>query len=139
MDILTQSAKDTQNLGHKIGASLTGGEVIALTGNLGAGKTTFVQGVAQGLGIDDRVTSPTFILMKSYSNPSLTLYHLDMYRLEDNFDEEVRGLGLKDIWGKPDTVVIIEWADKIKHLLPTNTRFINIQNMGEDKRKFSLT
>jgi tRNA threonylcarbamoyladenosine biosynthesis protein TsaE len=136
MDILTQSTKETQNLGHKIGASLVGGEVIALTGNLGAGKTTFVQGIAQGLGINDRVTSPTFILMRSYSNQTLTLYHLDMYRLEDNFDEEVRNLGLKDIWGKPDTIVIIEWAEKIKHLLPVNTRYI--KTWEKTKESFHL-
>ena len=136
MEVLTQSTKDTQNLGHKIGVGLAGGEIIALTGNLGAGKTTLVQGIALGLGIEARIISPTFILMRSYSNPSLTLYHLDMYRLEDNFDEEVRNLGLKDIWGRPDSVVVIEWAEKIKHLLPQNTRFIDIQSVGEERRKF---
>ena len=138
MEFTTQNAKQTQNFGKKYGSSLKGGEVIALTGNLGAGKTTFVQGLADGLGIEDRIVSPTFILMRNYQNNDINLYHLDMYRLDDNFEDEVRGLGLRDVWEKPENIVVVEWAEKIKHLLPSKTIWIDIQNLGEEKRKFTI-
>ncbi len=132
MEVITKDASSTQRLGQKIGASLKGGEIIALTGNLGAGKTTFVQGLAQGLGIEDRVTSPTFILMREYHG-ALNLYHLDMYRLENNFWEEIRNLGLTDLWGKEGNVVIVEWAEKIKEYMPENTIWIDFTQVGEER------
>ncbi|MEK7526001.1 MAG: tRNA (adenosine(37)-N6)-threonylcarbamoyltransferase complex ATPase subunit type 1 TsaE [Patescibacteria group bacterium] len=132
MDIITKDAESTQRLGQKIGSTLKGGEIIALTGNLGAGKTTFVQGLAQGLGIMDRLTSPTFILMREYYG-ELNLYHLDMYRLENNFWEEIRNLGLTDLWGKAGNVVVIEWAEKIKEFLPESTIWIDFIQK-EDER-----
>lgn len=114
--------------------------MLALSGDLGAGKTTFVQGLAKGLGLADRVTSPTFILMREYlsSDESLNLYHLDMYRLEQDFDEEVKNLGLHDLWEKPENVVIIEWAEKIKDLLPHKTTWITFENIDSDKRRITI-
>ena len=132
MEITTKDAKDTQRLGQKIGSGLKGGEIIALTGNLGTGKTTFVQGLAQGLGIKERVLSPTFILMRQYQG-ELDLYHLDMYRLDTNFYEEVRNLGLQEIWGKEKNVVVIEWAEKIKDHLPSGTIWIDLTPIGEER------
>ena len=132
MEITTKDAKDTQRLGKKIGSGLKGGEIIALTGNLGTGKTTFVQGLAQGLGIKERVLSPTFILMRQYQG-ELDLYHLDMYRLDTNFYEEVRNLGLQEIWGKEKNVVVIEWAEKIKDHLPSGTIWIDFTQIGEER------
>lgn len=99
-------------------------------GDLGAGKTTFVQGLAEGLGIKERILSPTFILMREYGN----LYHVDLYRLEEGIDEEVRNLGLTDIWGKKDNIVIIEWAEKITDLLPENTIWMNFEILDEGRR-----
>jgi len=113
-----------------------GGEVLALVGDLGAGKTTFVQGFAATLGIK-RIISPTFIIMRSYDacNKVKTLYHIDLYRLEQNFKEELDNLGITSIWGNPDSVVLIEWADKAKSLLPDNTQFIDFEYLDENKRR----
>lgn len=105
---------------------------------MGAGKTTFVQGLAEGLGIKDRIVSPTFILMRNYVSDPLNLYHLDFYRLDDGFDEEVRNLGLIDIWNEEDSVSVIEWAEKIKDLLPKKVIWIEFESLGEDRRKIKL-
>jgi len=117
-------------LGKKFSASLTGGETIALIGELGAGKTTFAQGLAQGLGIEGRIVSPTFILMRTYGN----LYHIDLYRLEKDIDEEVKNLGLTDIWGKKENIVVVEWAEKITEMLPENTIWINFEILDNGRK-----
>jgi len=119
MEFITKSTKETQDLGKKFAATLKGGEVILLQGDLGSGKTTFVQGVAQGLGVSRVITSPTFILMRTYSIPhatDLSLYHLDLYRLEHGADREIEALGVFDLWGKPDAIVCIEWPERIKKI-----------------------
>ena len=90
-----------------------------MQGDLGSGKTTFVQGVAQGLGVSRVITSPTFILMRTYSIPhatDLSLYHLDLYCLEHGADREIEALGVFDLWGKPDAIVCIEWPERIKKI-----------------------
>ncbi len=114
-------------MGQKIGSSLIGGEIIALSGNLGAGKTTFVQGLAVGLGIKSKIVSPTFILMRSYKAAKLNLYHVDLYRLEGDVKKEVTNLGLNDTWGRKENIVVIEWAEKINNMLPKNTRWIKFK------------
>ncbi len=145
MEILTKSAEETKRLGATIGSELKA-RIYALTGDLGSGKTTFVQGFAQGLGITSKIISPTFILMRKYavsiSNQQSTIsnfYHVDLYRFEDNIESEVRNLGLTDIWGKPGNVVIIEWAEKIKNMIPKEAIWITFENTGEDKRKIIIT
>lgn len=105
-----------------------------MVGDLGAGKTSFVQGLAKGLGINQPIVSPTFILMRSYNN----LYHLDLYRLEGELSMEIENLGLQDLWGKKGNIVVIEWAEKIRELLPKKTIWIDFQDLGEDKRKISI-
>lgn len=141
METITKDAAATKALGRKIADQLKGGEVLALVGDLGAGKTTFIQGLAQGLGIKQNIISPTFILMRSYKADSdKMLYHLDLYRLEQDFDKEFQNLGLGDIWGKPQNLVVIEWADKAKELLPKNTKWIEFEYLREDERtvKYNL-
>lgn len=143
MEYITQSAEETQELGRKLSVNLNGGEVIALSGDLGAGKTTFVQGLAEGLGITSRVNSPTFIIMRSYqitNGQSLitNLYHIDLYRLENNIEEEIKNLGITDLWGNQENVFIIEWAEKAKDLLPENTTWIKFENLEEDGRKITI-
>ncbi|CAN5318050.1 hypothetical protein BH10PAT1_BH10PAT1_3980 [soil metagenome] len=103
-------------------------------GELGAGKTTFIQGLAKGLGIKNKITSPTFILMRTYDRFS----HLDLYRLEGDIENEVRNLGLFDIMGKENNIVAIEWAEKIKNVLPKETVWINFENMNENERKITI-
>lgn len=146
MEIVTKSAEETKALGRKIAVELIITHhplIIALTGDLGSGKTTFVQGFAEGLGINRRIISPTFILMRCYSiNNELStisnFYHIDLYRLEKNVWEEVRNLGIEDIWSEPKNVVVIEWAEKIADRLPAKTVRIEFQNLGGDRRRITI-
>ncbi len=110
---------------------MKGGEILALTGDLGSGKTTFIQGLAQGLGIENKIISPTFILLRHYDN----LFHLDLYRLEGNVWQEVRNLGVEDYWGKEKNIFAIEWAEKIKKYLPKNTRWIKFRMLEDGKHE----
>ena len=138
MEFVTKSAQETQSLGQKIAANLVGGETFALSGDLGSGKTTFVQGFSKGLGLTSRIISPTFILMRKYQVPGKDFYHVDLYRLEKDVDKEVINLGLTDVWGKPGNIVVIEWAEKIKNSIPKNARWIFFENLGEEKRKITV-
>jgi tRNA threonylcarbamoyladenosine biosynthesis protein TsaE len=109
-------AKATQMLGVELGKSLTAGSVLLLTGDLGSGKTTLVQGLAQGMGIDDSIVSPTFTIINEYSGARLPLYHLDLYRLTP---AEVDDLQLESYWLGLETelgIVAIEWAERLSHL-----------------------
>ncbi|MCL5411529.1 MAG: tRNA (adenosine(37)-N6)-threonylcarbamoyltransferase complex ATPase subunit type 1 TsaE [Patescibacteria group bacterium] len=139
MEYISHSAEETKKFAQEFAQKLQGGEVIALIGNLGGGKTTFTQGLAEGLGIKQRVLSPTFVLMRSYpfkkGGKSLTLYHLDLYRLEKS--KEAKALGLEEIWSDPKNVVLIEWAEKIKSLLPEKTIEIRFEYLEENERKIS--
>lgn len=105
-------------------ADLRGGEILALCGSLGAGKTHFTQGLARGLGIDPQsVTSPTFTLIHEYTGGRLPLYHFDFYRLES--EQELLGVGWEEYLDEPG-VVVAEWADKFPHLLPASTQWWRI-------------
>lgn len=108
--------------------------MVALVGDLGSGKTTFVQGLAKGLGVKQRIISPTFILMRNYNH----FYHLDLYRLEDNVWEEVKNLGVEEIWDNPDNVVVIEWAEKIHDHLPKDVIWIQFESEGKNKRGITI-
>lgn len=134
MEVITKSAAETKRLGRKIGANLKG-SIYALTGDLGSGKTTFVQGFAQGLGISSKIISPTFILMRKYGD---NFYHVDLYRFENNIESEIRNLGLTDIWGKPGNVVIIEWAEKLNDLIPKGSTWIKFEVLDENRRKITM-
>lgn len=145
LEFVTKSAEQTLNLGKRVAASLLGGEILALVGELGAGKTTFVQGLAQGLGIKRRVISPTFILMRRYplrfKNKDLRIknfYHVDLYRLEGNMEREIQNLGLSEIWGKRENIIAIEWAEKIKDLIPKNATWIYFETLDEDNRAIKI-
>lgn len=137
MEIITKNAEDTKELGRKIGSSLKGGEIYALSGNLGAGKTTFMQGFAEGLGYSGRLTSPTFILMRQYPLNKKTLFHLDLYRFEENIKDEIDNLGVTDLWGRKENIMVIEWAEKIKEYLPEKTKWINFEIIGDTERKIT--
>ncbi|MEI7498051.1 MAG: tRNA (adenosine(37)-N6)-threonylcarbamoyltransferase complex ATPase subunit type 1 TsaE [Candidatus Falkowbacteria bacterium] len=116
MKFTSQSAKETYNFAKNYALSLRGGEVIALFGNLGAGKTVFAQGLARGLTIRDNITSPTFVVMKIYpihKHPSIsTLCHVDAYRL--TAPEDINTIGLDEYLHRPDCVCLIEWPEKIR-------------------------
>ncbi len=131
-----RSSYEMQRIGELIGKAVQGGEVLALYGDLGAGKTTLVQGIAAGMGVDARVTSPTFILLNEYTGAAgRRLVHVDTYRLaEEIILAEAATFGLEDLltgeFGAKD-VVAIEWADRIEALLPDDVLRIEI-TAGDD-------
>lgn len=135
---ISNSPQDTYDLGLEIATSLSGGELIALYGDLGAGKTALTQGIAAGLGVKEKVNSPTFTIIKVYKiNKSKIkqLCHIDAYRLQDS--QDLINIGIDDYLYKSDIITIIEWAEKIKDILPKNTIEINIDYFKE-KRKISI-
>ncbi len=109
-----------------------GAVVIGLQGELGAGKTRFVQGFAKGLGIKRRLTSPTFVLIKKYKN----LYHIDCYRLSK--PKDLLDLDFKEIISNPDNIILIEWAEKIRKILPKDTIWIKFEIINSKERKIKI-
>lgn len=133
----SSSENETKQIAEKF-AKQTRGRIFALMGELGAGKTIFVQGFAKGLGIKDKIISPTFVLIRQHKIASTkkVLYHIDLYRLENTKD--LRELGLEEIWSNPNNIVLIEWAEKIQKLLPKNTVWISIEIVKENIRQISV-
>ena len=129
---ISHSPGETFDFGRRIAATLRGGEVLALDGDLGTGKTQFVKGVAAGLGHDCDVTSPTFTLIHEYTGGRLPLYHFDFYRLENEGD--ALRVGLDDYLGERG-VVAIEWAGKFPALLPKDTRWLRFRAADGDTRE----
>ena len=134
---ITSSEKQTFNFAKKLAKTLKGGEIIGLVGDLGAGKTVFAKGLAAGLGIKKNIASPTFVIMKIYNVKSQALnikrlVHIDAYRLKSARD--LLAIGVKDYLGRPDTVSVIEWADRVKNIFPKKTKFIKIINKKKNER-----
>jgi tRNA threonylcarbamoyladenosine biosynthesis protein TsaE len=130
----TTGAAETGSLGQRLAQLLRGGAVIALSGELGSGKTTFTQGLARGLGIRAAVTSPTFVLVNRYPAPDgRALQHADCYRLA-NAPLEMWDIGLTDLY-EGDDIVVIEWADRIPGLLPDEYLEITFMYLDEDRRR----
>jgi tRNA threonylcarbamoyladenosine biosynthesis protein TsaE len=119
---VTRSVEETRALGDAVGGILAGGDVVALSGDLGAGKTAFVQGAARGLGVDEPVVSPTFTLVREYRG-RVPVHHLDIYRLERV--QDVLDLGLDDML-EDGAVVFVEWGDAIVSLLPAEHLSVRI-------------
>ncbi len=133
-EILTSSEEETAAAGARLGASLQAGAVLLLYGDLGAGKTAFVRGLARGLGApDDEVTSPTFTIVQEYPG-RITLYHVDLYRLEER---EVDDLGLEELV-LGDGVVAIEWAERWRDR-PDDAIEVRIEDAGEDARRIRIS
>jgi len=131
LEVVVHSAQETRHLGALLGALLRGGEVLALCGDLGAGKTTLVQGLAAGMGISARVTSPTFILLNQYTSAAgRQLMHIDTYRLADGITlADAATFGLEELLAgefDADDVIAIEWADRVEALLPADVLRIEI-------------
>lgn len=133
---ITYSENETKALAKRIAKKFKSG-VIALVGELGGGKTTFVQGFAQGLGIKEKIISPTFVLIRPHQIPlsNSTLFHVDLYRLEVR---QLKTLGLKDLWSNPKNLVIIEWAEKAQEVLPKNTTYITFEKVDGNKRRIKI-
>jgi tRNA threonylcarbamoyladenosine biosynthesis protein TsaE len=134
-DSVTASVAETESLGEELAASLRGGEVVLLSGELGAGKTAFVRGLARGLGVDpEEVASPTFILLTSYPG-RLRLHHADLYRLAGNGDD--RELGLEELPG-PDAVLAVEWAERLSLRPWSRAIQVTLEHAGEDRRRVRI-
>lgn len=140
--ITSKNVEDTKKIAQKFINKLHGGEVVALYGDLGSGKTTFVQCVAKRLGIKDKVQSPTFVIVKTYNLPQTTcnftkIIHADLYRIKS--ENEAREIGLAEYFNKKNTVVFIEWPEVIEGLLPRDTMRIKFQHgQKENERKISI-
>ena len=127
MRVISSSEQETRELGKLMAGKVTPGTVISLRGSLGAGKTVFAKGFAEGLGITEAIVSPTFTLVQEYDG-RLKLYHLDLYRLSG--EDEFESMGGEDFLYS-DGVALIEWSEKIEDMLPDDTIFINI-TINED-------
>lgn len=130
----SHSEEETMELAQNLESEKFPNMVICLCGELGSGKTVFVKGFAQSLGIDENITSPTFNLVKEYLNGEMPLYHMDVYRLEDGDDGTV---GLSDYFNK-NGVTIIEWPDLIKDILPEERLEIRFKVVDEETRVLTL-
>lgn len=135
---ISHSENETKQIAAGL-AKNTKSNIFALIGELGTGKTTFVQGFAQGLNIKEKIISPTFVLIRQHQIPksSKILYHIDLYRLENTKD--ILYLGIKEILENPRNIVFIEWAEKIKNLLPKNTIEILFHLTKDDIRKITIS
>lgn len=133
---ISHSPAETEALGETWGREAKNGLVIALSGDLGAGKTQLVKGLARGLGITTRVHSPTFTLVNVYAGGRLTLFHLDLYRLET--PEQILSAGIEE-YLKPDGVAVIEWAERMSNdeFRMKNLRRVKIEILNENERQIS--
>ncbi len=137
LDIISHSAEQTQRLGARLGAMLKPGDVICLSGDMGAGKTVFAAGIGKGWGAKNPVSSPTFNLVHDHARErdTMRLYHLDCYRLERASDAEA--IGIDDILNGKDAVVL-EWPEHILKVLPTERLWIDIRVLEPTRRNFSF-
>lgn len=135
----TKNSRETARIAAALAKRVKGGEVVALIGNLGAGKTTFAQAFAKALGVKERVQSPTFIFMhehrlKRKGGPAYFV-HADAYR---GGAAELRGIGIEEYFGRPDAVVLIEWADRVTALLPKRRVTVRLKHLGGDRRSVTI-
>jgi tRNA threonylcarbamoyladenosine biosynthesis protein TsaE len=131
---LTRSEEETAAVARELAVTLAAGDIVLLSGNLGAGKTAFVRGLAAGLGVEQaEVSSPTFTIVHEYRGGRLTLYHADLYRLERTATEDI---GLEEM-GVKDGVLAIEWPDRLTHALP-GARNVHLEMVDETTRRITF-
>jgi tRNA threonylcarbamoyladenosine biosynthesis protein TsaE len=155
MKHISNSAKETQKLGEEMAEKLKSGDIICLSGDLGSGKTTFTQGLLKGLKIKGPYMSPTFLIIKHYKKefpisksqfPNkfkiqnskfkiLNIYHMDAYRVSA---KDILNLGWEEIIANPKNIIIIEWADRIKKIIPKDALWIKFEWMDENKREIKF-
>jgi len=141
--MITKNAEDTIKYGEKFAKKLHGGDILALSGDLGSGKTTFIKGLARGLGVKENITSPTFVLLKEYKlRPKVhlgggLLVHIDAYRI--NNINDIKSIGIEDYLNRKDVILVIEWAEKIKKILPKNIITINFRHIDANSREIIIS
>ncbi|MBN1351794.1 tRNA (adenosine(37)-N6)-threonylcarbamoyltransferase complex ATPase subunit type 1 TsaE [candidate division KSB1 bacterium] len=133
MKIITHSENETIEFGHKLADSLKPGDVVALIGELGSGKTCLTRGICQGFDVKEDVTSPTFVLINEYRG-RIPIYHFDFYRLDSS--EEVLNLGVDDYFNEKDGLCLIEWADRALSVLPAKRIEIKLTSLFEQNKEF---
>ncbi len=132
----TGSVEETWALARALAKELAPGDVVCLEGDLGAGKTTFTQGLAAALGVPGRVTSPTFCIVQEHQSPERLLVHMDLYRLRD--EEDVEAIGWGDYLAR-GAILVVEWPDRAGTLVPPSARHVRIAlGEGEKNRKFAI-
>ena len=138
MVITSLSETDTKQFATSVAQQFRHrGGIIALMGDLGAGKTTFTHGFAESLGIKDKIISPTYVLIRQHQLPNSkrTLYHIDLYRLEEVNPQE---LGLTDLFNQKEDIILIEWAEKLKNKLPQEAMVIKFKHISENSREIEF-
>jgi tRNA threonylcarbamoyladenosine biosynthesis protein TsaE len=131
---ITQSQEETFAIGVELGKMAKPGDIFALIGDLGTGKTILAKGIAKGLGIDEKITSPTFTLLEVYESP-ISLYHFDLYRISNN--AELENLFFEEYWFG-DGVSVIEWADRAVKRLPEDIYIITLEYIDNNRRKITV-
>lgn len=139
MDFVSENAEDTKEFARSLSSKIKPNDVLALYGELGAGKTTFVRYLTEALGISSRVQSPTFVIVRKYvgGNGAIkTINHMDLYRLTDI--NEIKDLGIEDLISEPNSITIIEWPELIADELPKNTINIKFEIVDENERNIRI-
>ena len=138
--MISNGPQETIEYGRKFAKKLKGGEVIGLNGELGSGKTTFIKGLAKGLKVRETVTSPTFIILKTYpakiDKKKIEFVHLDCYRIKS--DDDARSIGIEDYLGRENIITVIEWPEKIRQILLKNIIDIYFRHQTPYKREISI-
>lgn len=135
-EYISNSLEDTCFIAREIANFLSAGDVLVLSGDLGAGKTTFTKSLAKELDVKEEITSPTFTFVNEYLSGKVPLYHFDMYRID--YEEEAEEIGVKDYFfgiGKKKGICVVEWAENIKNLLPPH-KVLKIEKISDTSRKF---
>lgn len=137
-ELIIKNENETREFGLKLAEELRAGDVLALIGDLGTGKTALTKYIAQGLGISDNIVSPTFTIVREYTDGRLPLYHFDVYRLTDS--EEMFNIGAEEYFYEKGGVCVIEWADIVEDILPADTKYIYIEyGASEGERIYKCT
>lgn len=132
-EFITQNLRETQKLGETLAKEIKGGGIVSLSGELGAGKTTFTQGLLHGLKAQGPYTSPTFVIIKKYGK---NVFHIDAYRVGER---DILDLGWEEIMEEPKNIIIVEWADRVKNIIPEGSLWIDFEWLDENKRKIKLS
>ncbi|MBC7220006.1 tRNA (adenosine(37)-N6)-threonylcarbamoyltransferase complex ATPase subunit type 1 TsaE [Candidatus Bipolaricaulota bacterium] len=133
--VITHGPEETEEVGFGLAETVRDGDVVALVGELGAGKTTFVKGLARGLFVKDLVLSPSFLLARSYEG-RIPFHHLDAYRIVD--PDELSEVGLRGLLPPETGVTAVEWADRIPGLIPRGAVWVKLEHAGNDRRRITL-
>ncbi|HKT25295.1 MAG TPA: tRNA (adenosine(37)-N6)-threonylcarbamoyltransferase complex ATPase subunit type 1 TsaE [Terriglobales bacterium] len=137
-EFVTNSAEETISTGQEFSTLLHSGQLIVLRGNLGAGKTTLVKGIAEGFGAaaEEDVTSPTFNLVHEYRGANVTIFHIDLYRIDT--ERELMTLGIDDLRSEPGAILLVEWGEKFEEIKSHRDGEIAIEILGETQRRVSV-